>query len=144
MSQPLIIHSETLEWETWAADQIETRGRVDWRNLFSQGLTDTDSLTVGIAMVHPGQALKPHHHSPSEIYLLIKGEAIMTLGEQEHPVRAGDAVFIPGDMRHGIANQSESDVVFLYAFARDTFEQVVYHFPDSEGSNQIVITNRND
>ena len=52
----------------------------------------------------------------------------MTLGQTEHTVRQGDAIFIPGDERHGIANRSEADVTFLYGFATDSFDEVVYHF----------------
>lgn len=128
MSDPLIIRSEILAWETWDAPLIPSHGQVFWKTLFSQGLTNTDSLTVGIAVVHPNDALFPHHHAPSEIYFIMHGEGVMTLGSAEHIVHAGDAVFIPGDVRHGIANRSDADVVFLYAFPRDAFEQVVYHF----------------
>lgn len=130
MSQALIVHSDTLNWETWDASQLATRGLVWWKTLFSRGLTDTDSMTAGIALVHPGDALNPHQHTPAEIYFILQGEGIMTLDATEHTVRAGDAVFIPGDLRHGIANRSNADVVFLYAFARDAFEQVVYRFPE--------------
>lgn len=128
MSQPVIVRADNLNWETWDASQLAKRGRVFWKTLFSRGLTDTDSLTVGVAVVHPGDALNPHTHAPSEIYFILRGEAVMTLGETEQVVRAGDAVFIPGDVRHGIANRSAVDVEFLYAFARDSFEEVIYHF----------------
>ncbi|MBI4670884.1 MAG: cupin domain-containing protein [Chloroflexi bacterium] len=130
MSQAVVIHSEGLNWETWDASQLAARGRVLWKTLFSRGLTDTDSLTVGVALVHPGDALNPHHHAPSEIYFILRGEGVMTLGETEQLVRAGDAVFIPGNVRHGIANRSAQAVEFLYAFARDAFAEVVYHFPE--------------
>ena len=130
MSEPTIIHSENMTWEAWEDTHLETRGRVFWKTLFSRGVTDTDSLTAGIAVVHPGDALHPHFHTPSEIYFVMQGEGVVTLGNTEHIVHAGDAVFIPGDVRHGIANKSESDVIFLYAFARDSFDTVVYRFPN--------------
>jgi mannose-6-phosphate isomerase-like protein (cupin superfamily) len=130
VSQPTIVHSDELAWETWDTTKIPDGGRVFWKNVFSRGLTDTDSLSLGIAIVHPNDALNPHHHTASEIYFVMQGEGIMTLGNEEHTVRAGDAIFIPGDVRHGIANRSDTDIVFLYAFARDSFEQVEYHFPE--------------
>jgi quercetin dioxygenase-like cupin family protein len=130
MSEAMVIHSDSLPWETWDAAQLPTRGQVLWKTLFSRGMTDTDSLTVGVALVHPNEALNPHHHAPSEIYFVIQGKGVVTLGQDEHTVHAGDAVFIPGNVRHGIANRSEGDVVFVYAFARDSFGEVEYHFPD--------------
>lgn len=130
MRQPIIHHADDWHWETWDAPQLAKRGRVFWKTLFSRGLTDSDSLTVGVAVVHSGDVLHPHTHAPSEIYFILRGEAVMTLGESEQVVHAGDAVFIPGDVRHGIANRSAHDVEFLYAFARDCFDEVVYHFPE--------------
>ena len=127
MSQPLIIHSDALEWETWDAEH-SAGGRVFWRTVLSRGLTDSDSLTIGIAIVHPGDALNPHHHAPSEFYYILQGEGVMTLNNAEKTVRQGDAIFIPGDVRHGIANRSEADVTFLYGFPTDSFEGIVYHF----------------
>lgn len=127
MSTALIIHSEGLAWETWDPAHA-SRGRVFWRTLFSRGLTDSDSLTIGVAIVRPGDALNPHHHAPSEIYYILQGEGVMTLAHEEHIVRQGDAIFIPGDERHGIANRNESDLTFLYGFATDSFDEVVYHF----------------
>lgn len=128
MSEAMIVHSGDVRQETWEAAQLDERGGVLWKTLFSRGLTNTDSLTVGIALVHPKEALNPHHHAPSEIYFVMKGEGIVTLGEDTHTVCAGDAVFIPGNVRHGIANKSDTDLTFLYAFARDSFDQVEYHF----------------
>ena len=38
-------------------------------------------------------------------------------------------VFIPGDSEHGIRNEDETeDLVWLYVFAADKFEDVVYRF----------------
>lgn len=136
MSEPLIIHSSDVVWETWEPEsQIETRGRVYWKNLFCQGQTESDSLTLGLAIVHPNDALNPHRHEPSEIYYILQGEGVMTLGDQERTVRANDAVFIPGHLRHGIANKSIQDLVFVYAFARDSFHQVTYIFPEEKAAS---------
>lgn len=130
MSEPLIVHSPDLHWETWESDQVAVRGNVQWKTLFSQGLTNTDGLTAGLAVIHPNEALHPHHHAPSEIYYILEGVGVMTLGAKEYAVQTLDAVFIPGDVRHGIANTGTQDLVFVYAFARDSFDEVTYHFPE--------------
>lgn len=129
MKEGLIVRTSDVAWETWEAEHLPTRGHVAWKTLFSRGVTNTDSLTVGMAIVHPNDALLPHHHAPSEIYFVLYGEGVVTLGEQEHVVHAAEAVFIPGNLRHGIANRGEADVIFLYAFAEDSFDEIEYHFP---------------
>lgn len=88
MSEPLIVHTSELRWETWEpASQIETRGRVYWKNLFSKGLTNSDSLTAGVAIVHPNDTLFPHRLEPSEIYYVLQGEGVVTPGDAEKTVQ---------------------------------------------------------
>ena len=41
---------------------------------------------------------------------------------------AGSAVFIPGDAEHGIRNTVEGTLRFVYAFATDAIDDVVYRF----------------
>ena len=101
---------------------------MNWKTLVSGDRTPSDSLTLGYARVPPGGHLAPHHHAPAEIYFILAGAGTLTLGDATHPVRAGNAVFIPGDARHGIANAGDSDLLFVYAFPTDSFAQVEYHF----------------
>ncbi len=50
--------------------------------------------------------------------IFIEGEGVLTLGDGERPVKGGDGVFIPGNMRHGIRNEGEALLKFFYASRR--------------------------
>ena len=39
-------------------------------------------------------------------------------------------LWITGDAEHGIENVGEEDLVWLYAFAADGFEDIVYRFEE--------------
>jgi len=54
----------------------------------------------------------------------------VTIDGIEHEVKKGSMVFIPGDVEHGIKNVGEGNLVWLYAFAADSFGQVVYRFDE--------------
>ncbi|MGR6964107.1 hypothetical protein ACU610_06585 [Geodermatophilus sp. URMC 61] len=43
---------------------------------------------------------------------------------------AGSAVFVPGDAEHGTRNTGEGPLRFVYAFATDSIDVVVYRFSD--------------
>ncbi len=116
------------ECESWSAEEAAGRGRVVWKTLFSRGRTPTDALTVGVARIAPGDELGRHRHAEPEIYLVLEGVATVAVGEEEHEVEAGAAIFIPGDAVHACRNAGASDLRFAYVFATDSFEDVEYVF----------------
>ena len=48
----------------------------------------------------------------------------------EHRVRAGSAIFIPGDTDHGARNTGAELLRLLYAFPADSFDEIKYVFPE--------------
>ncbi|PNS18382.1 hypothetical protein CAC42_6199 [Sphaceloma murrayae] len=107
-----------------------SNNEVYWRTLISRGRTPTDSLTVGKATLPPLKGLLcPHRHAQAEVYHILSGKGLVTLGNDEHIVAAGDVVYIPGDERHGIRNSSDKEeLAWMYYFACDGFEDVKYRF----------------
>lgn len=52
----------------------------------------------------------------------------MTIDGVESAVEKGSVVFVPGNAEHGVRCTGEEDLVWLYVFATDRFEEVVYRF----------------
>ncbi len=46
----------------------------------------------------------------------------------EYPVEKGCALFIPRDAEHGVVNDTEHELKWLYVFATDAFTDVHYKF----------------
>lgn len=109
-------------------------GDVSWKTLISAPKTATDTFTVGIATCAPGQSagcrghLKLHRHKQAEIYHVTQGKGLVTIDGRGHAVSKGSVVWIPGDAEHGTENVGEEDLVWLYTFAADGFEDIVYQF----------------
>lgn len=107
-------------------------GDVTWKTLISAPKTPTNSLTAGYATCAAGTGfLSLHRHAPPEIYYITKGRGAMVIGGVERVVAAGDVIFIPGNVEHGIksiADGSDADVdlEWFYVFAVDGFSKVVY------------------
>jgi mannose-6-phosphate isomerase-like protein (cupin superfamily) len=123
-SKPVIVHDAGCE-EFWDDD---LHGRVQWRTLFSNEHTPTDSFTAGVAEIRPKDRLKVHRHAPPELYYVIAGEGVLTIDDVQHPVRANSAVFIPGNSAHGIRSTGQSTLRFFYVFPVNSFGDVEYTF----------------
>ncbi len=124
--RPTVIHEDLCALEAW--DEPD-RARVRWRTLLSADRTPTGSLTLGIAELPPGPgARRLHRHPQVEAYYVVAGEGLVVVDGEEHPVRPGSAVFIPGDVEHGAINTGETTLRLLYVFPVDAFEEVEYRF----------------
>ncbi len=126
--QPQVRDSSQVESEVW---DDPVRGDVSFRVLFSADRTPTSSLYTGLGELAPGGRLGLHRHTQAEVYHLVEGSGVVLDGV-EHPVAAGSAVFIPGNAEHGIRNTGDGPLRFVYAFATDSIDDVVYRFSDDE------------
>ena len=129
MSQePVVSREGDQEWETWNEEDIAKKGLVYWKTLISKGVTPSENLTLGVARLPPGGALHEHRHTQEEVYLVLEGSGLVTVGGAETAVEAGSAVFIPGDVPHSCENTGASDLRVAYVFPADSFEEVEYVF----------------
>jgi mannose-6-phosphate isomerase-like protein (cupin superfamily) len=108
------------------------RGDVSFKVLFSADRTPTSSLYSGLTALAPGGWLGLHRHIQPEVYHLVEGSGVVVPDGVEHPVAAGSAVFIPGNAEHSIRNTGDGPLRFIYAFATDSIDDVVYRFSDDE------------
>lgn len=74
-------------------------GQISW--LDSADLTGSETLTVGLVYIYPGQS-NPEHHHPNcdEALLLLEGELVHTIGNEEYRLKPGDLIHIPRGERH--------------------------------------------
>ena len=124
MSNGLVVSEHDVERDTWS-DPI--RGEVGFRTLFGDAVRTTD-FTAGVTELDVGGWLGHHRHEPAEIYYVISGQATLTIGGQDHPVRAGTAAYIPSNSEHAIRNTGDDQLRFFYVFAVGSFEEIEYHF----------------
>lgn len=130
-SKPFVIHEEDCELERW---DNPSRGGVVWHTLLSSDRTPTDSLTMGVAELAPGQSgeLHLHRHKPPEAYYIVSGTGVVSIAGTEYPIRAGSAVFIPGNAQHAVRNTGDTVMRLLYVFAADSFSNIEYHFDTTD------------
>ncbi len=95
-------------------------------NNYKKGISDNrpwgtwETIEVGSGfcvkkiVVNPGKilSLQSHEHR-DEHWIIVQGEAVVTLGDKEIAKKANESIFIPKQIKHRIANKTNSDVVFI-------------------------------
>lgn len=83
-----------------------------WGNF--EVLDEGDGYKVKRIEVKPGHRLSLQmHQQRSEHWVIVSGEAIVTLGDRESTLRTNERAFIPRRTRHRVANAASSPLVFI-------------------------------
>lgn len=128
-SQSVVLKAQAIDEQVSESFQETSKGIVSWKTLISAPQTATTALTAGIATCPPREGhLCPHRHTHAELYHIISGRGILHIDGKEQEVAAGSVVYIPGDAEHGIRNESDEELRWLYVFGADSFGDILYRF----------------
>jgi mannose-6-phosphate isomerase-like protein (cupin superfamily) len=89
--------------------------------LASPRTSNSEHLTTTLAVIQPGGEQRIHSHRPEQIYFILEGRGLMTVGSETKRVGPGDCIFIPCGEPHGLKN--DGDVTLRYfSAATPTYE----------------------
>ena len=85
--------------------------------------------------VTPGNILSLQSHDfRNEHWIIVSGEAVVTLGEDKIVKKAGENVFIPVKMKHRIQNNTDKNMEFIEVQTGETLdENDIIRYEDSYG-----------
>jgi len=105
---------------------VEKMARVAWREYpghfggaLSKALVDpknsgTQRLDFRISRYAPNAYVQEHKHKIQEqIYYVLEGEGLLTLGGKKHLMRPHDYVYVPPGVPHSFTNTGTAGLVFL-------------------------------
>jgi quercetin dioxygenase-like cupin family protein len=73
-----------------------------------------DRLFLGLNTFEPGQSQPVHAHAGADkFYFVVSGKARMTVGAETREARAGDLVWAPAGVPHGVAAALERTVLLV-------------------------------
>ena len=130
MLKPTIINQTDLEWESWEDPDVAAKSPIRWKLLISSDRCQSNGIVTGIAEIPPNALLLLHHHEPEETYYVISGNGYMKIDDCEGHLCPGTAVFIPPNSKHTVRCIGAEPLVFIFTFARDSFEQINYIFDE--------------
>jgi len=105
------VHTQTLE----ESPRNRRGGQVSYL-LLSPGQFGSRNLAITWVEGAPGSQQGAHAHPASEqVYVIVHGRGMMTVGEEEKEVSAGTLVLVPPGAAHAILNTGDEPLVFVSA-----------------------------
>ncbi len=105
---------------------VEKMAQVAWREfpghfggalskmLVGPGNAGSQQLDFRISRYAPNAYVQEHKHRIQEqIYYVLEGEGLLTLGKQRHLMRPHDYVYVPPGVPHSFTNTGTAGLVFL-------------------------------
>ena len=94
-----------------------------------------ESHIVKKLVVLPNQSVSLQlHHKRNEHWIIVHGTATVTLGDEIKTVKQDEAVYIPVETKHRIANLTNEPVVFIEVQTGDNLdENDIERFEDQYG-----------
>jgi uncharacterized cupin superfamily protein len=82
---------------------------------------------VNVRVLQPGQPNALYHReSPQEDFLVLSGECLVMVEDQERPMMAGDFLHLPPGTGHVFIGAGDGPCAILMVGARDPAEEILY------------------
>ncbi len=95
-----------------------TKDGSEIRELIHPAIHKNKALSLAEATISPGKKTLLHkHHASEEIYHIIRGAGIMTLGSKQFPIRPGDTICILPRTAHSLQNSGNEPLKILCSCA---------------------------
>jgi len=99
--------------------------------LFESREVPFQQLGINIRVLEPGRPnCLYHRESLQEAFLVLSGECLLLVEEQERPLKAWDFVHVPPGVDHVVVGAGDGPCVILMAGGRSESKELFY--PDSE------------
>jgi quercetin dioxygenase-like cupin family protein len=93
---------------------VHDRAAFDAGKAVKANLFTGHHLFVGLNCFEPGQTQPLHVHSGADkFYFLVSGKARMRVGDETRDATAGDLVWAPADVPHGVLEAQERTVMLV-------------------------------
>jgi mannose-6-phosphate isomerase-like protein (cupin superfamily) len=128
--KPIVINQTEQSWEGWDDAEIAAKSAIRWKILISGERGPSAGLVNGIAEFPVGTRLPLHHHEPAETYYVVSGQGHMEIDGHDADIGPGSTVYIPSNAKHAVRCTGAEPLVFVFTFACDRFDKIVYHFDE--------------
>jgi len=86
------------------------------RMLVTAARVGANESSLGYSVFTPGTELTPVRHETEEVAYVVAGSGELRLYGEAVTFREGDALHIPPNTWHAVANTGESDLVMVFGF----------------------------
>jgi len=119
MTEAKVIHS-------WEVKPFSMDNTYESRMILDNTVAGEPTVQINEGTLKGGCRTSGGEHKDTEIYYIVKGEAILTLGDDKHDVRQGSLAVIPGGVFHALENKSASEDLVILTFWMDAAQNDMY------------------
>ena len=95
---------------------VEPWGSLKW--VASAPIGNTEGVTLGHVIIHPGQANPRHSHTTcEEVLYLLRGRLRHSIGDLSVILEAGDTLTVAAHVVHHAVNVGEEDAEMIVAYS---------------------------
>lgn len=85
---------------------------------YKSTLFRSDALLLGLNCLEPGQTQQPHEHGDQDkFYYIVAGRGRFWLGDEQVTAEAGEVVWAPAGVTHGVTNEDDHRLTLLVGIA---------------------------
>lgn len=85
---------------------------------YKSTLFRSDALLLGLNCLEPGQTQSPHTHDDQDkFYYVVSGTGRFWLGQEQVTAGAGEVIWAPAGLDHGVTNEGNSRLTLLVGIA---------------------------
>jgi len=108
--------AKEIEYMRWVISWV---GGKDGYENFNRGIAaESEKVAIGMTVLQPGQKSVPHEHDDAEIYVVMRGKALIKLEKGNQEIGKLDGVYIPAGKVHGIRNHGDEPLHLLWVHER--------------------------
>lgn len=101
--------------------------------MFEANIGDFPQFGINVRVLEPGQRASMYHREDrQEAFLILDGECVVVVEDEERPVRKGDFIHLPAGTAHVIVGAGDGPSSVLMVGARTSDPQIA--FPVSEAA----------
>ena len=97
--------------DAWELDELEA-ARTESGRLYHEFISVPD-LSGGLYVLEAGATDPQSPHTEDELYVVISGRAMVTVGEEDRPIRAGSVIFVAAGVDHRFHDIDERLVLLV-------------------------------
>ncbi len=112
---------------TWEVKPFVCDQTYSSKMLLDDIVAGTKTIHINEGTLKGGGSTPGGVHAANEIYYVVKGEAVLHLGDDLIDIKPGSLVFIPAGVFHSLDNKSETKDFVLLTIWEDAKYNEVYH-----------------
>jgi mannose-6-phosphate isomerase-like protein (cupin superfamily) len=108
--------AKEIEFMRWVVNWVG--GPEGFDNFNRKVATESQKVAIGMTVLLPGQRSVPHCLQDGEVYVVMRGKAILNIGDGNREISKLDGAYITAGQMHSVRNHGEEPLYLMWVHER--------------------------